>query len=288
MTATKEKLVLESPAKVNLSLEVLGLRGDGYHSIRSVLVPISLHDTVSLTPGGRKFTFHGGQGTPKDELNLAYRAVKLLTKRTGIRHGVDVRIVKRIPIAAGLGGGSSNAATVLRGLNDLWGLGLSDDDLAAMGLELGSDVPFFVHGRTSLAGGRGDQLEPLPQKVPVHLVLVSPPVKVSAEWAYSRVPAELTRQGSSTSMIKVGLASGRPELLAANLVNDLEAGVVREHKVVGEAKRRLVAAGALGALMSGSGPTVFGIASDEEAASRIAAKLSTGGKWKVAIASSVG
>lgn len=288
MTATKEKLVLESPAKVNLNLEVLGQRGDGYHSIRSVLLPISLHDTVTLTPGGRKFTFHGGQGTPKDEGNLAHRAVKLVTRRTGVRHGLDLRIVKRIPVAAGLGGGSSNAATVLRALNELWELGLSTDELAALGLELGSDVPFFVRGTASLAGGRGEELEALPLRGRIDLVLVTPPIRVSSEWAYGRVPAELTRQGSSTSMIKVALASGRAELLAANLENDLEAGVVREHKVVGEIKKRLVSAGALGALMSGSGPTVFGVAADDESAQRIATKLSANGKWKVVCASSLG
>lgn len=289
MTATtKEKLVLDSPAKVNLNLEVLGRRGDGYHSIRSVLVPISLHDTVTLTPGGRKFTFHGGQGTPKDEGNLAYQAVKLVTQRTGVRHGLDVRVVKRIPLAAGLGGGSSNAATVLRGLNELWELGLSVDELAKMGLELGSDVPFFVRGGTCLAGGRGEELEAISHRGRLDLVLVNPPLKVSSEWAYGHAPAELTRQGSSTSMVKVALASGRAELLAAHLVNDLEPGVVAAHKVVGEIKKRLVSAGALGALMSGSGPTVFGVASDEESAQRIATKMSASGKWKAVCATSVG
>ena len=117
---------------------------------------------------------------------------------------------------------------------------------------------------------------------------MTPPLRVSSEWAYGNIPAELTRQGSSTSMIKVGLASGRPELLAAHLTNDLEAGVVREHKVVGEIKKRLLSAGALGALMSGSGPTVFGVAPDEEAAQHIATKLSAIGKWKVVCARSVG
>jgi 4-diphosphocytidyl-2-C-methyl-D-erythritol kinase len=288
MTLTKEKLVLESPAKVNLSLEVLGQRSDGYHSIRSVIVPISLHDTVTLTPGGRRFSFHGGHGAPRNEGNLAFRAAQLLMERTGARHGLDVRIVKRIPIAAGLGGGSSNAATVLRGLNELWDLRLSVAELAALGLELGSDVPFFVRGGTSLAGGRGEELEALPRRGRIDLVLVTPPIRVTSEWAYARAPAELTRQGGSTSMIKVALASGRAELLAANLVNDLEAGVAREHKVVGEIKKRLVAAGALGALMSGSGPTVFGIAADEESAKSIAAKVSAGGKWKAVCASVVG
>jgi len=280
MPATKEKLVLESPAKINLNLEVLGQRGDGYHSIRSVLLPISLHDTVTFTPGGRKFVFHGGQGTPRDEGNLAYEAVKLLAKRAGTRRGLDLRIVKRFPIAAGLGGGSSNASTVLKGLNEVWELGLSGEKLEKIGLELGSDVPFFLRGGTCIATGRGEQLEPLPRRMPMELVLVNPALKVTSEWAYTHVPDELTRSGSSTSMIKVALASGRVDLLGKHLENDLEAGVRAAHKVVAEMRRKLESAGALGVSMSGSGPTVFGLAADAESADLIADKVANP-KWKV-------
>jgi 4-diphosphocytidyl-2-C-methyl-D-erythritol kinase len=278
--ATREKLVLESPAKINLNLEVLGRRGDGYHSIRSVLVPISLHDTVTFTPGGRKLVFHGGQGTPKGEGNLAYEAVKALSRHAGVRRGLDLRIVKRIPIAAGLGGGSSNAATVLRGLNDLWELGLSGTELERIGLELGSDVPFFLRGGTCIARGRGEDLERIPRRTELELVLVHPPVKVTSEWAYGNIPDELTRSGSSTSMIKVALASGRVELVAKHLENDLEPGVRTAHKDVRDIAKKLKSAGALGVLMSGSGPTVFGLAADAESADGIAAKLS-GSRWKV-------
>jgi 4-diphosphocytidyl-2-C-methyl-D-erythritol kinase len=280
MAATKEKLVLESPAKVNLNLEVLGQRADGYHSIRSVLTPITLHDTVTFAPGGRKFVFHGGQGAPRDESNLAHQAVRLLSRETGVRHGIELRIVKRIPVAAGLGGGSSNAATVLKGLNDLWELGLSAAKLEAFGLELGSDVPFFLRGGTCLAGGRGEELEQLAMRHRIELVLVHPSIKVSSQWAYENVPTELTRHGSSTSMIKVALASDRTELLASNLVNDLQQAVEKKHPVVREIRKKLASAGALGALMSGSGPTVFGVASDEASADRIAARIANP-KWKV-------
>lgn len=287
MPATKEKIVLESPAKVNLNLEVLGQRADSFHAIRSVLVPVSLHDTISITPGGRKFVFHGGLGCPKDEGNLAYRAIKLLTKKTGIRHGLDVRIVKRIPIAAGLGGGSSNAATVLKSVNDLWDLGLSGPELEQLGLELGTDVPFFLRGGTCIATGRGEILEPIQNRTKLELVFVNPPLKVTSEWAYGHTAAELTRSGSSTSMVKVALASGRPELLGPHLVNDLEEAVLKGHAVVREAKRKLKSAGAIGVLMSGSGPTVFGIAPDAERADKIAAKLARSEKWKVVRASTL-
>lgn len=283
----REKLVLESPAKVNLNLEVLGQRADGYHAIRSVLAPVSIHDTITFTPGGRKLLFHGGQGTPKDEGNLAYEAVKLLTRKTGVRHGLELRIVKRIPVAAGLGGGSSNAATVLRGLNHLWELGLSSTELEAIGLELGSDVPFFLRGGVCIATGRGEVLEPIQSGAALELVLVIPSLKVTSQWAYAHVPAELTRSGSSTSMVKVAIASGRVELLASHLVNDLEDGVLAEHAVVREAVKRLKAAGAAGVLMSGSGPTVFALASDAEKADSIAAKVSRNDRWKVVRASTL-
>lgn len=284
-TGAKTKLVLESPAKVNLSLEVLGRRADGYHSIRSVLAPITLHDTVSFAPGGRKLVFHGGQGAPRDETNLAVRAVRALEAHTGVHHGVEIRIVKRIPVAAGLGGGSSDAATVLKGLNELWDLGLTGAELERIGLSLGSDVPFFLRGGTCLAGGRGEELEALPRLGDVELVLIHPPVKVSSQWAYEHVPPELVRPYGATGMVKVALASGRTELLAQHLSNDLQAGVAATHEVVGEARKTLVAAGALGALMSGSGPTVFGIAPDAEAADRIAERVRAPG-WKVLRAAS--
>ncbi|NNE44438.1 MAG: 4-(cytidine 5'-diphospho)-2-C-methyl-D-erythritol kinase [Gemmatimonadetes bacterium] len=280
MPATKEKVVLEAPAKINLSLEVLGKRSDGYHSIRSILVPITLHDTVTLTPGGRKFAFHGGQGAPKDDTNLAWKAVKILTRETGVRHGLKVRVVKRIPIAAGMGGGSSDAAAVLRGVNDLWELGLSDRKLEKLGLEIGSDVPYFLRGGACYAGGRGEELEVLPNAAVAELVILHPHLKVTSQWAYENIIEELTTLGGSASMVKVALASGRVELLASHLVNHLESGVLKAHAVVREAKKKLMSAGALGALMSGSGPTVFGIAPDAETADRMAKKLE-GPKWKV-------
>ncbi len=286
-TVTKERVVLESPAKVNLGLEVLGKRGDGYHSIRSVLLPITLHDTITIGPGGRKFVFHGGQGAPKDETNLAHRAATLLMERTGVRHGVDIKIVKRIPVAGGLGGGSSNAATCLRALNELWGLGLDGAQLEKIGLELGSDVPFFLRGGTCIAGGRGEELQRIPASFSLELVLVAPPLRVSSQWAYENVPTELTRSGSSASMIKVGLASQRAELVSAHLANDLEPGVVAKHPVIGEIKRKLLQSGALGAQMSGSGPVVFGVASSAESADAIAESMTKAGLGKVFRAGSV-
>ena len=165
-------------------------------------------------------------------------------------------------------------------LDELWELGLAGRKLEKIGLELGSDVPFFLRGGTCIATGRGEELEPLPRRMPIELVLVHPALKVTSEWAYTHVPDELTRSGSSTSMIKVALASGRVELLGKHLENDLEAGVRGAHRVVAEIRRKLDSAGAVGVSMSGSGPTVFGLAADAESADRIAEKVANP-KWKV-------
>jgi 4-diphosphocytidyl-2-C-methyl-D-erythritol kinase len=211
--------------------------------------------------------------------------VHLLADHAGIRRGLDVKIVKRIPIAGGLGGGSSNAATVLKALSELWELNLSTTEIERIGLELGSDVPFFLRGGACFAGGRGEELQKITAIGNVELVLVAPPIKISSQWAYESIPAELTRSGSSTSMIKVALASNRVELLAAHLSNDLETGVVTKHPVIADIKKKLVAAGALGAQMSGSGPTVFGLAATAADADRIAQTMGDTGLGKVIRAS---
>jgi 4-diphosphocytidyl-2-C-methyl-D-erythritol kinase len=275
-----KKLVVESPAKVNLSLEVLGRRADGYHSLRGIMVPVTLEDVVTFTPGGRGFVFHAGQGTPRGEGNLAHRAATLLMERTGVRHALDLRVLKRIPVAAGLGGGSSDAAAVLAGLNRMWDLGLSGADLESLGLELGSDVPFFLRGGICVAEGRGEELERLSVPVVPEFVLVHPPIRVSAGWAFDHIPEEHPRATGATNMLRVALATGRPELLGPHLVNDLQPGVEAEHPIVREIRERLLSAGALGAVMSGSGPTVLGVSADAESANRVAAEMEDS-RWRV-------
>jgi 4-diphosphocytidyl-2-C-methyl-D-erythritol kinase len=166
-------------------------------------------------------------------------------------------------------------------------LNLSGAELEKIGLSLGSDVPFFLRGGTCLAGGRGEELQRLPVQGTMQFVLVTPPLRVSSQWAYEQVSAELTRSGSSTSMIKVALASHRAELLASHLTNDLEPGVVAKHPVIADIKKQLVAAGALAAQMSGSGPTVFGLAASVEDAERIERTMEAAGVGKVVRASSI-
>jgi len=174
-------LQLQAPAKINWTLEVLGMRPDGYHEVRTILQTINLYDTATLSPADELSLSVSGatrgfrrQSREAPESNIIYRAVRLLQRRTGCHRGVEVRLGKNIPVAAGLGGASSDAAAVLCGLRDLWGVSISDEELASLAAELGSDVPFFLRGGTALASGRGEVIEPLRDVPAQHFVLAWP------------------------------------------------------------------------------------------------------------------
>ncbi|MFQ3584827.1 MAG: 4-(cytidine 5'-diphospho)-2-C-methyl-D-erythritol kinase [Cyanobacteriota bacterium] len=266
-------------AKINLYLEVLGSRPDGYSEVAMVLQSIQLADRVELKR--RQHGIHlscNHPQVPLDATNLAYRAAELLQKESHSSAGVDIHIEKHIPVAAGLAGGSANAAAVLVGLNQLWGLGLTVGDLQTLGARLGSDIPFCVQGGTQLATGRGEILEPLMDLEGIPLVLAKPrSLGVSTAWAYQtfrslqedRTSASHPNDRvSSLPQLLAALERQDPQALANSLRNDLEKPVLAAHAIVGELKRALCSAGALGSLMSGSGPTVFGMMPSLEQASQ--------------------
>lgn len=252
-------------AKVNLGLSVLARRGDGFHEIETLMARISLHDEIRLEPtdGGVELTVEGAE-LPTDDGNLAVRAARAYLASAGSDAGVRLHLRKRIPIAAGLGGGSSDAAAVLRGLDAAIG---ADVDLAALAKALGSDVPFFLADvPAALARGRGERLEPV-DLPPLDLVVLSPPEPVSAAEAYAALQ-------SFTPRLKLGpLLERLRRGEEPGLVNALQPGVVRAHPVVREAIRALRDAGLRGAGMSGSGSSCFGLATDAAEAERIAARL---------------
>ncbi|MGQ9531691.1 MAG: 4-(cytidine 5'-diphospho)-2-C-methyl-D-erythritol kinase [Desulfotomaculales bacterium] len=269
-------------AKINLVLNVLSRRPDGYHEIASVMQTLALHDEVELTGEGTgvRLTCEG-LPVPCDETNLARRAALLLAARFGIRRGVRIRLTKRIPVAAGLGGGSADAAAVLRGLNRLWGLGLSPEELAGLGAELGSDVPFCVFGGTALVGGRGERVVPLPPAPPVDVVLFKPPFGVATAEVYrglERIPGP---SGAVEAML-AALREGNPALVGRCLVNDLESVTLRWHLELALLKERLRGPGVYGALLAGSGPTVFALVADRAVAAEIGARLGRPG-WTVVL-----
>lgn len=275
-----EELVLSSFAKVNLVLDVLDRRPqDGYHNLRTVMVPVSLGDTVSL----RRASAIAVEVTPPIpgpvDTNLAYRAAHLLQEVTGYPGGAVISVEKRIPVAGGLAGGSSNGAAVLTGLNRLWQTGLSEAELASLAIRLGSDVPFFVGSRPARVEGIGERVTPIPVRLPLWLVLATPDVAKSTGMVYQWFDQLSQVVHPDADQVEQALADGDLEGLTASLGNVLEQVMLPRHAAIGELKQAMLDHGALGALMSGAGPTVFGLVADETAAGRLAAALALRG-WR--------
>jgi 4-diphosphocytidyl-2-C-methyl-D-erythritol kinase len=272
-------LELPAYAKVNLTLDVGRLRPDGYHEINSVMQTISLADTLILSaaPEGITVSCTPSGAAPDGPANLAYRALESLADRIAPA-GVDLRIIKRIPTAAGLGGGSSDAATALKAANALFRLNLTEVDLISLAARLGSDVAFFIRGGTALAQGRGETVTVLPTIRPQWLVLVKPEFQVTTAEIYARYQPGQNRTWTTWFMAAVS-RSDRDGMLA-NMGNDLEPVTAAAHPQVSVLIRRLEGLGAERALMSGSGPAVFGVFPGEEEA-RVAARQLDGGGEQV-------
>jgi 4-diphosphocytidyl-2-C-methyl-D-erythritol kinase len=257
-----DTLLIDSPAKINLSLDILGKRDDGYHEIRTLLQKISLHDTIRFSLGKKRgisiSTNH--PSLPVGKENLVYRAAAMLLERSKFEEGVSIRIRKRIPIGAGLGGGSSNAAATLKALNQLLGTGYSQRELMKMGLMIGADVPFFLIKGSAIGAGIGEKLKKV--ELP-HLwyLLINPNFEVSTRWAYQNFV--LTKRRFHYNIHKF---SRKPSEILRILRNDLEEVVKSSYPQIDTMIEILRAAGAAGASMTGSGPTVFGIFFEERSA----------------------
>jgi 4-diphosphocytidyl-2-C-methyl-D-erythritol kinase len=279
-------LHLKSPAKVNLRLEILKRREDGYHELRTIFQKISLHDTLhfSLEKERRVSITADHPKLSVGKKNLVYRAVQSMLKVSGYKGGVHIEIEKRIPLGAGLGGGSSNAATSMKALNRLLELNLSEKELMRMGLEIGADVPFFFLEGAAIGSGIGERLEKV--KLPnLWYVLIYPNFEVSTRWAYQNFV--LTKQQFHFSLHKFPKT---PDGISRILLNHLEAVVLKKYPQIGIMKKILLFAGALGAMMTGSGPTVFGLFPEAKRAETAYKKIGTmvGGKgWKVFRAHSI-
>jgi 4-diphosphocytidyl-2-C-methyl-D-erythritol kinase len=264
--------VLSAAAKVNLVLEVLGKRDDGYHEISTVMQTIDLADRVTLEDAASIEVRASDGAVPTDITNLAFRAALALGNTAGVDRGVRIALDKRIPVAAGLGGGSADAAAVLVGLNRLWSLGWPRGRLEEIAVGLGMDVPFFLRGGGAVATGRGERLERIPAGG-LALVLVNPRVGSSTAEVYGRVTPAMYTDGRRTRELVDALRSRRAARVAASLYNGLEGAVAPFCPELPRMRAALLAAGALGAAMSGSGPTVFGLARSFEHARQIRARL---------------
>ncbi|MFO7569406.1 MAG: 4-(cytidine 5'-diphospho)-2-C-methyl-D-erythritol kinase [Smithellaceae bacterium] len=252
-----------APAKINLFLRVLGKRSDGYHDLASAMQQISICDELTYRLRPKGITLHcPGTDLPADESNLVYRAARALFHYAGYPGGVEITLHKHIPTAAGLGGGSSDAATTLTALNDLCSFGISKDDLMKIGATLGADVPFFIYGPCAFATGIGDQLHTLPNLPLLNLVLINPAFPLSTKTVYENLNLTLTKKKNSYSIPRF-YALGD---VIRELHNDLEAVSLKMFPELSDFKYMLIKEGALGALMSGSGPTLFGLFEDEASA----------------------
>lgn len=266
-------------AKINLTLDVTGRRDDGYHLVKMVMQSVALHDEVRVATirGERK-----GRGIvltcnlpylPVDERNLAYRAAERFYEETGLLlETVEIHIEKRIPVAAGLAGGSTDAAAVLQALNDLNGAKLPMDELCRIGLTLGADVPYCLRGGTMLAEGIGEILTPLAPMPPCWVVLCKPPFAVSTKEVYEEMDAVEPEIRPDTDGMVAALQAGDLAGVCGRLCNVMEAVTGRKRRQIGEIRTFLAENGAAGTAMSGSGPTVFGLFTDENRA-RTAAKM---------------
>ena len=274
------KLKFKTPAKINLGLHIHGKREDGFHELETIFQMVCLYDDVELEllPSGINIECDT-PGVPIDHTNLAFKAALLLQKSCHVHgKGVSIRLKKKIPFGAGLGGGSGNAAGVLMGLNRLWDLNIQREKLMILAAELGSDVPFFLKSPCALGMGRGEQLKTLKPCSKFQVLLVFPGFPIATSWVYQNLRLKLTKRPNNISILRKNLSLSDIKSLGLNLYNDLEPVVIQRFPEVQIVKDELWALGALGVLLSGSGSTVFGIFDDPKKA--LAAYEGLNGDWE--------
>ncbi|WP_240421497.1 4-(cytidine 5'-diphospho)-2-C-methyl-D-erythritol kinase [Paenibacillus periandrae] len=265
------KVFEKAPAKINLLLDVLRKREDGYHEVEMIMTMVDLSDRIEMQELLRDTIIISSQAgyIPLDEKNLAFQAARLIKDRYDVKQGVYIHLDKKIPVAAGLAGGSSDAAATLRGLNRLWKLNIPAEEMQVLGAELGSDVPFCVTGGTAIARGRGEKLEPIEAPPQCWVVLAKPPINVSTSEIYGKLRANQIANHPSASDVLEAIRLKRFDLLCERLGNVLEEVTLDLYPEVRQLKECMVRLGADGVLMSGSGPTVFGLVSREAKVARI-------------------
>lgn len=270
-----DKLDLKALGKINLGLDVLGRRENGYHDVRMVMQTVYLYDQIRIEktnkPGIRLSTnlFY----LPVNENNLAYKAANLLMEEFQIHEGVKITLDKHIPVAAGMAGGSSNAAAVMFGINRMFSLGLTQEELMERGVALGADVPYCIMRGTVLAEGIGEILTPLPAMPRCCILIAKPPISVSTKLVYEELDSHEIREHPDIDGIIRGLEEGDLESITSHMGNVLEKVTIEQYPVIEEIKKVMKKEGALNAMMSGSGPTVFGIYEDKQQARKAAHRI---------------
>lgn len=266
----RQELSLKAHGKINLGLDVVRRLENGYHQVRMVMQSVELADTVTMRrlPEDRIVLKTDRPGLPCDERNLAFRAAKRMKEQFFLTDGVEITLEKRIPMAAGMAGGSADCAAVLKGMNELFGLGLSLEELQRTGVKLGADVPYCLMGGCALSEGIGEVLTALPKPPACALLLAKPDIDVSTKYVYENLRLEELNHHPDIDGILQSIETGNLEELCGKLENVLESVTGKEYPVIGEIEEAMKEEGALQALMSGSGPTVFGIFREKKAAER--------------------
>jgi 4-diphosphocytidyl-2-C-methyl-D-erythritol kinase len=261
-----EEVVIDAYGKINLVLDVLYPRDDGYHEINTIMQQIDLKDTITLRniEGDRAIIECNSEEIPLDESNLAYKAWEKIVEKINSLRGVHITIDKNIPVAAGLAGGSTNAAAVLKGLNLLWNLNLSQEELMGIGVEIGADVPFCILGGTAHARGIGEKLKKIRSFSNKLILLANIGKPVSSAYVYNKLDLENRSKRIDVDKIVEYIEEDDVKKVAENMENIMEQVVIKEYPIIAQIKEDMVRYGALGSIMSGSGPTVFGIFADEE------------------------
>lgn len=262
------KLVLKAYGKINLGLDVVRRLENGYHEVRMIMQSVELADIVTMErlPEDRIVVRTDRENLPCDEKNLAYKAAKLMKENYSIRDGVEIFLEKHIPMAAGMAGGSTDCAAVLKGMNKLFGLGLSLEELQKIGVKLGADVPYCLMGGCALSEGIGEVLTALKNPPSCVLLLAKPDIDVSTKYVYENLKLDMLERHPDIDGMIQNIEEGNLEKLCGKLENVLESVTGKEYPVIGEIERVMKDAGALAGIMSGSGPTVFGIFKETKSA----------------------
>ncbi len=283
-----KRLQFKTPAKINLGLQINKKREDGFHELETLFQMVAWFDDIELEETQEKVElFCDTPGIPNDETNLVVKAARLLQNHFPDKcGGVKIKLKKNIPSGAGLGGGSGNAAGVLLALNHLWNLKIPREELISMASELGSDVPFFLMSPCAIGTGRGEILQPIENPINFYILMIYPGFPISTPWVYGNLKLKLTKAENNISILTNFLTRSEFAQLGAALYNDLEPVVFKRYPEVLKIKDELLNSGAGGALLSGSGSTVFGIFDDAEIAKKALARF-TGEKYRVFLAKSV-
>jgi 4-diphosphocytidyl-2-C-methyl-D-erythritol kinase len=260
---------LNAHAKINLSLDVLNKREDGYHNLQMIMQTIQLHDTISIheIPEGVEIKCEAPY-VPNNSTNIAYKAAEAMINKYKLDAGVRIVIDKKIPVAAGLAGGSTDAAAVLKGINILFKIGIEQNELMQIGKTIGADVPYCIMGGTALAEGIGEKLTPLEPLGNIPIILIKPKLGVSTAWVFKSLDLDKVSKRPDTEMLIKALEKKDIKYLAENMSNVLEGVTISKYPILEKIKKNLLHKGAIGSMMSGSGPTVFGIFDNEDKAKK--------------------